>query len=139
MKSKFILLPSLFLLLSVYSFSQTVAVYTSGTEGHKSYRIPAIVSLPKGSSNDYMFLYSSGQRVRASTQGVVFLNIGKAIRIYWLYTSPDLLCRGLGGSIVDKLFLLFPDKLFQLCSKRESAPFWNKKGFVPSMKNRREE
>ena len=98
-----------------------------------------IVSLPKGSSNDYMFLYSSGQRVRASTQGVVFLNIGKAIRIYWLYTSPDLLCRGLGGSIVDKLFSLFPDKLFQLCSKRESAPFWNKKGFVPSMKNRREE
>jgi hypothetical protein len=86
-----------------------------------------------------MFLYSSGQRVRASTQGVVFLNIGKAIRIYWLYTSPDLLYRGLGGSIVDKLFSLFPDKLFQLCSKRESAPFWNKKGFVPSMKNRREE
>jgi sialidase-1 len=48
MKSKFILLQSLFFLLSVYSFSQTVAVYTSGTEGHKSYRIPAIVSLPKG-------------------------------------------------------------------------------------------
>ena len=48
MKSKFILLQSLFLLLCVYSFSQSVAVYTSGTEGHKSYRIPAIVSLPKG-------------------------------------------------------------------------------------------
>jgi sialidase-1 len=48
MKSKLILLQSLFLLLCVHSFSQTVAVFTSGTEGHKSYRIPAIVSLPKG-------------------------------------------------------------------------------------------
>ena len=98
-----------------------------------------IVSLPKGSSNDYMFLYQRTQSSRASTQGVVFLNIGKAINIYWLYTCPDLLCRGLGGSIVDKLFTLFPDKLFQLRSMRESAPFWNKMGFVPSKKNRREE
>jgi hypothetical protein len=98
-----------------------------------------IVSLPKGSSNDYMFLYQRTQSSRASTQGVVFLNIGKAINIYWLYTCPDLLCRGLGGSIVDKLFTLFPDKLFQLCSMRESAPFWKKMGFVPSDKNRREE
>jgi len=35
----------IFLLLINLAFGQEVAVFTSGTEGHKSYRIPAIISL----------------------------------------------------------------------------------------------
>lgn len=31
-----------------YSQNKTVPVFTSGTEGHKSYRIPAIINLPSG-------------------------------------------------------------------------------------------
>jgi sialidase-1 len=31
-----------------YAQNKTVPVFTSGTEGHKSYRIPAIISLPNG-------------------------------------------------------------------------------------------
>ena len=38
-------LPFLFLLLVNLAFGQEVAVFTSGTEGHKSYRIPAIIAL----------------------------------------------------------------------------------------------
>lgn len=42
----------LFLLFFVaeknYSQNKTVPVFTSGTEGHKSYRIPAIINLPSG-------------------------------------------------------------------------------------------
>jgi len=38
-------LPFLFLLLVNLAFGQEVAVFTSGTEGHKSYRIPAIIGL----------------------------------------------------------------------------------------------
>jgi len=38
-------LPFLFLLLVNLVFGQEVAVFTSGTEGHKSYRIPAIIAL----------------------------------------------------------------------------------------------
>ncbi len=45
---------SLYLILFTFLFcvplfaQQTSLVYTSGTEGHKSYRIPAIISLPNG-------------------------------------------------------------------------------------------
>ena len=38
-------LPFLFLLLVNLALGQEVAVFTSGTEGHKSYRIPAIIQL----------------------------------------------------------------------------------------------
>ena len=48
MKSKFISLQFCLLFFFVTSFSQPVKVFTSGTEGHKSYRIPAIVALPDG-------------------------------------------------------------------------------------------
>ena len=37
------------ILFSVTSFSQEkIPVFVSGTEGHKSYRIPAIINLPNG-------------------------------------------------------------------------------------------
>ena len=32
----------------VYAQERAVAVFVSGAEGHKSYRIPAIISLPNG-------------------------------------------------------------------------------------------
>ena len=38
------LFPILLLLVNL-AFAQEVAVFTSGTEGHKSYRIPAIIGL----------------------------------------------------------------------------------------------
>ncbi len=41
----------LYLIISIRSFSQTserVPVFTSGSEGHRTYRIPAIISLPGG-------------------------------------------------------------------------------------------
>ena len=37
-------LPFIFLLLVNLAFGQEVSVFTSGTEGHKSYRIPAIIA-----------------------------------------------------------------------------------------------
>ncbi|MBP6023876.1 sialidase family protein [Ferruginibacter sp.] len=45
---------ALVIIIAAFSFSKsnaqnkTVPVFTSGTEGHKSYRIPAIISLPNG-------------------------------------------------------------------------------------------
>lgn len=45
---------AILIILTVFGFSKsyaqnkTVPVFTSGTEGHKSYRIPAIISLPNG-------------------------------------------------------------------------------------------
>lgn len=45
---------TLFIIIAAFSFSKSIAqyttvpVFTSGTEGHKSYRIPAIISLPNG-------------------------------------------------------------------------------------------
>jgi len=45
MKCRSLLIQLCFLIYIVPSFSQEVPVFTSGTEGHKSYRIPAIVSL----------------------------------------------------------------------------------------------
>jgi sialidase-1 len=38
----------LFLALTAYSQKDQTVVFKSGTEGHKSYRIPAIISLPNG-------------------------------------------------------------------------------------------
>jgi sialidase-1 len=38
----------IFVAVKIYSQNKTVPVFTSGTEGHKSYRIPAIISLPNG-------------------------------------------------------------------------------------------
>jgi sialidase-1 len=38
---------SLFCLLSTVA-QEKVPVFTSGTEGHKSYRIPAIIKIPNG-------------------------------------------------------------------------------------------
>ncbi|MBK7635051.1 MAG: exo-alpha-sialidase [Saprospiraceae bacterium] len=37
-----------FVAVKIYSQNKSVPVFTSGTEGHKSYRIPAIISLPNG-------------------------------------------------------------------------------------------
>ena len=45
---------TLFIIIAAFSFSKSIAqyttvpVFTSGTESHKSYRIPAIISLPNG-------------------------------------------------------------------------------------------
>lgn len=45
---------AILIIITVFSFGKshaqynTVPVFTSGTEGHKSYRIPAIISLPNG-------------------------------------------------------------------------------------------
>src|SRR6478609_6767512 len=38
----------LIVLSSVQALSQTYPVFTSGKEGHKNYRIPAIIALPSG-------------------------------------------------------------------------------------------
>src|SRR5258705_1145752 len=38
----------LFLLRSAFGQEKLVPVFVSGTEGHKSYRIPAIIDLPNG-------------------------------------------------------------------------------------------
>lgn len=46
-----------FLLYCSSSFSQEVAVFTSGTEGHKSYRIPAIIAL----KNKDLLAFSEGR------------------------------------------------------------------------------
>lgn len=48
MKVASLFIISLFSLVSSSAQYKTVPVFTSGTEGHKSYRIPAIVSLPNG-------------------------------------------------------------------------------------------
>ena len=45
---------TLLIFIAAFSFSNSIAqyktilVFVSGTEGHKSYRIPAIISLPNG-------------------------------------------------------------------------------------------
>jgi sialidase-1 len=43
-----ILLAFFFILINNQGFSQPITVFKSGTDGHKSYRIPAIISLPNG-------------------------------------------------------------------------------------------
>jgi hypothetical protein len=91
----------------------------------------------------HMFLYYSatGQQESSSRQkilGCVFVDIGYCsdviiVTICWLYSEPCT-ARGitrLGSKIVQKLFKRFPNATFELCSKREAAPFWYKKGFVP--------
>src|SRR5690242_4483800 len=47
MRKMMFILWSIFLSLSVFS-QKHIPVFTSGTEGHKSYRIPAIIGLPNG-------------------------------------------------------------------------------------------
>jgi hypothetical protein len=91
----------------------------------------------------HMFLYYSatGQQESSSRQkilGCVFVDIGYCsdviiVTVCWLYSDPSS-ARGitrLGSKIVQKLFKRFPNATFELCSKREAAPFWYKKGFVP--------
>jgi sialidase-1 len=48
MKKNIVLLLSLLFLANANAQQKTVPVFVSGTEGHKSYRIPAIISLPNG-------------------------------------------------------------------------------------------
>jgi hypothetical protein len=92
----------------------------------------------------HIFLYYSaaGQQESRSRQnilGCVFVDIVRnccdmiVINVYWLYSEPCHARRStrLGSIIVQKLFNRFPDAIFELCSKREAAPFWYKKGFVP--------
>ena len=91
----------------------------------------------------HMFLYYSatGQQECSSRQkilGCIFVDIGYCsdviiVTVCWLYSDPSS-ARGitrLGSKIVQKLFKRFPNATFELCSKREAAPFWYKKGFVP--------
>ena len=91
----------------------------------------------------HMFLYYSNAGQQDSSRqeilGCVFVDIAEnvsavtTVKIYWLYTDPRPVVANtrLGSSIVQKLFDRFPDANFELCSKREAAPFWYKKGFVP--------
>ena len=91
----------------------------------------------------HMFLYYSatGQQECSSRQkilGCIFVDIGYCsdviiVTVCWLYSDPSS-ARGitrLGSKIVQKLFKRFPNATFELCSKREAAPCWYKKGFVP--------
>ena len=90
----------------------------------------------------HMFLYYSNAGQQDSSRqeilGCVFVDIAEnvsavtTVKIYWLYTDPRPVVANtrLGSSIVQKLFDRFPDANFELCSKREAAPFWYKKGFV---------
>ncbi len=48
---------TIFLLLANLAFGQEVAVFTSGTEGHKSFRIPAIIAL----KNKDMLAFAEGR------------------------------------------------------------------------------
>ncbi|MFN8252783.1 MAG: sialidase family protein [Ferruginibacter sp.] len=48
MKYAILIILTVFGLSKSYAQNKTVPVFTSGTEGHKSYRIPAIISLPNG-------------------------------------------------------------------------------------------
>jgi hypothetical protein len=90
----------------------------------------------------HMFLYYSNAGQQDSSRqeilGCVFVDIAEnvsavtTVKIYLLYTDPRPVVANtrLGSSIVQKLFDRFPDANFELCSKREAAPFWYKKGFV---------
>jgi sialidase-1 len=48
MKKIFFIIVLISCAINIYSQNNSVPVFTSGTEGHKSYRIPAIISLPNG-------------------------------------------------------------------------------------------
>ena len=48
MKAASLFIIAIFSLVSSSAQNKTTPVFISGTEGHKSYRIPAIVSLPNG-------------------------------------------------------------------------------------------
>jgi sialidase-1 len=48
MKKMFFIIVLISGAINIYSQNNSVPVFTSGTEGHKSYRIPAIISLPNG-------------------------------------------------------------------------------------------
>lgn len=48
MKYAILIIITVFGFSKSYTQNKTVPVFTSGTEGHKSYRIPAIISLPNG-------------------------------------------------------------------------------------------
>ena len=97
------------------------------------------VSPAEDSSEDvYMFMYYvSKKSSNRSLVGCIFLDVGvncEVITVYWLYTPPTLQHgQGrIGGSIVQKLFATFPGAIFELCAKREAAPFWFKMGFLPA-------
>ena len=116
MKPKFILLQSLFLLLSVYSISQTVAVYTSGTEGHKSYRIPAIVSLPKGE----LLAFAEGRVKNSGDFGDINLVLkssadqGKSWSAIRVVVNYDSLQAGNPAPVVDLLDPEYPNGVVYL-------------------------
>ncbi len=116
MKSKFILLQSLFLLLSVYSISQTVAVFTSGTEGHKSYRIPAIVSLPKGE----LLAFAEGRVKNSGDFGDINLVLkssadqGKSWSAIRVVVNYDSLQAGNPAPVVDLLDPEYPNGVVYL-------------------------
>jgi sialidase-1 len=48
MKKVFFIIVLISYAINIYSQNNSVPVFISGTEGHKSYRIPAIISLPNG-------------------------------------------------------------------------------------------
>lgn len=49
MKKYSLFIAGIFFFVASFAQKKTVPVFVSGTEGHKSYRIPAIISLPNGS------------------------------------------------------------------------------------------
>ncbi len=57
MKRKLIVIFALFCSLQVYSQKKTVTVFESGKDGHKSYRIPAIIRLP----DEKLLAFSEGR------------------------------------------------------------------------------
>lgn len=116
MKSKLILLQSLFLLLCVHSFSQSVAVYTSGTEGHKSYRIPAIVSLPKGD----LLAFAEGRVKNSGDFGDINIVLktsndhGKSWSAIQVVVNYDSLQAGNPAPVVDLLDPEYPNGVVYL-------------------------
>lgn len=116
MKSKFILIQSLFLFICVYSFSQSVAVFTSGTEGHKSYRIPAIVSLPKGD----LLAFAEGRVKNSGDFGDINLVLktsndqGKSWSALKVVVNYDSLQAGNPAPVVDLLDSEYPNGVVYL-------------------------
>ena len=67
---------TLLIFIAAFSFSNSIAqyktipVFVSGTEGHKSYRIPAIISLPNGELLEHYgdILFELGEQAQALEQ-----------------------------------------------------------------------
>ena len=93
------------IIIAAFSFSicdaqsKTVPVFTSGAEGHKSYRIPALISLPNGE----LLAFAEG-RVHSSGD---FGDINIVMKVYLLEIK---------NSLQKVIWQFFPKILFMLCS-----------------------